>query len=390
MKRTLFILSFTAFTLAASGQMRHFHSNGATAAVVVDEVPLAHTAQLLPLNEKGRLVGAGNIRLQTEQVLKNLALSLKEVQAGMEDVVKLNVCLHHPGLLPEVQGALQKRFGSKQPAVSYVTGNLPAAGALLGIDAIAAATRRKGATVTYHHSRQTRFPTTGAGVAVLPAGGAVYISGQADKGPLGPATMGTLRQLDTTLHHLKLTKENIVQVRAFINPMADIRTADSAFTAFFAGASMPPVVYVEWVSKDPLVEIELIAASPAGGTEQLEFITPPGMTASPVYAKVTRLNRGKKIYCSSLYGTDTTNAAAEVNSLFMSLKNIVQTAGGNMEHLVKALYYVSDNGTSTSLNEIRRSYYNPQRPPAASKAAVSQLALPGHGITIDMIGVVTQ
>ena len=52
-------------------------------------------------------------------------------------------------------------------------------------------------------------------------------------------------------------------------------------------------------SKDPVIEIELIASSPnalSKSNQQVDFITPPGMTASPVYCKVTRINYGQKVY----------------------------------------------------------------------------------------------
>ena len=43
-----------------------------SAAVLVDDVPLVHTAQLLPVDDAGRIVGAGDIRAQLEQVLARL------------------------------------------------------------------------------------------------------------------------------------------------------------------------------------------------------------------------------------------------------------------------------------------------------------------------------
>jgi hypothetical protein len=58
-----------------------------------------------------------------------------------------------------------------------------------------------------------------------------------------------------------------------------------------------------------------------------------------------------------------------------------------MDHLAKALYFISGTETSNSLTEIRKKYYNPQRPPAATKGLFSQPVLGSSHILIDMIGV---
>jgi hypothetical protein len=55
---------------------------------------------------------------------------------------------------------------------------------------------------------------------------------------------------------------------------------------------------------------------------------------------------------------------------------------------VKATYFVRNNDYSTKLNEIRPKYYDPLRPPAASKAMVNDIGKTGHGVSIDMIGLV--
>jgi enamine deaminase RidA (YjgF/YER057c/UK114 family) len=141
--------------------------------------------------------------------------------------------------------------------------------------------------------------------AILPAGPVVYVSGQAVKGELAEATRGTLEQLQATLVSLGLEKKHIVQIKSFIRPMSDLKVVEKEFAQFFKGNTIPPMVNVEWTSKDPVIEIELIASSPNRGAQpaqQLDFITPAGMTASPVYCKVTRINYGQKIFEVSHWG----------------------------------------------------------------------------------------
>jgi enamine deaminase RidA (YjgF/YER057c/UK114 family) len=234
-----------------------------------------------------------------------------------------------------------------------------------------------------------RLPATH--VAVLPAGGVVYVAGQAEKGPLPEATRATLKQLEATLSHLDLEKEHVVQLKAFLRPMSAVAVVEKEIAAFFKDQTVPPVVYTEWLSTDPAVEIELIAASPVATSPTaapLEFITPPFLTASPVFSRVTRLNRGQKVYVSGLYGKTPDNAQAQVTEIFTTLDAILKEAGSNLNNLAKATYYVSNDQTSTQLNALRPQYYDPKRPPAASKALVKGVGMAGMGITVDMIGVV--
>src|SRR5947208_3226138 len=64
------VLALAQFAVAAEPQLRGIRSDeasGTSAAVVVDaELPLVHTAQLWPLDERGRIVGPGRADAQAE------------------------------------------------------------------------------------------------------------------------------------------------------------------------------------------------------------------------------------------------------------------------------------------------------------------------------------
>ena len=69
------------------------------------------------------------------------------------------------------------------------------------------------------------------------------------------------------------------------------------------------------------------------------------------------------------------------------LKQLLDRTGSDLRHLVKATYYVSDDVADRKLNEIRPEFYDPRRPPSASKARVPGVGLAGKSITLDMIAV---
>lgn len=357
-------------------------------AVVVDDLfPLAHTVQFLPLDRNGKIIGPG-LQEQTHQVFQNISKALRQSGSGIDDIIKLNIYISSYELKDEVVSLIKMQFKQgKIPAISFVAGDLSHKEALISIDAVAIAPGFNGQNVKYIDSGSAKQATE---VAIMPAGASVYVSGQADKGGLSIASRGTLNQLGATLNHLGLQKKDVVQIKSFVNPVTDISVVEKEIAEFFKGEHIPPLVFVEWLSKEPLVEIELIASSArisSDSKEQLDFITPPGMTASPVYSKVTRINFGNKIYISGLYGNHPGEAKPEILDIFNSMNNILKKAGSDFKHLVKATYYVSKDTHSSGLNELRPEYYDPKRPPAASKAMVKDVGLKGAGLTIDMIAV---
>jgi enamine deaminase RidA (YjgF/YER057c/UK114 family) len=93
------------------------------------------------------------------------------------------------------------------------------------------------------------------------------------------------------------------------------------------------------------------------------------------------------IYVSGLYGEKANDADGQVKEIFGSLGEILKQTGSDFENLVKATYYVSDNAASDKLNEIRPQFFNPQRPPAASKAKVSGVGPPRKTVTMDIVAV---
>ena len=113
---------------------------GSSLAVVVEEVPLAHTTQILPLNRNGRLAGRNQVDRQIKQVLDNLSAVLQAAGSGMDQLVKVNVYLAEAALMAAVQKQLGRSLAGKtKPALSFVVGELAPAGALVALDAIATA-----------------------------------------------------------------------------------------------------------------------------------------------------------------------------------------------------------------------------------------------------------
>ncbi len=373
-------------------EIRYIESNdlaGSSDAVIVDENPLAHTRQFLSIDSKGAIIGKGNLKSQLEQIFKALGQSLKDAGSGTEKIVKLNVFLNTPDLIEEVGRLISARFqAGKKPSITYVAGDLSHPDALLAIDAIAVSNLNASKVSLIEKNKGL------TDVAILPKGPVVYVSGQAAKGGLAEATRGTLKQLGETLTSLGLTLKDVVQIKSFLSPMSSIEVVEKELSDFFRSDKIPPLVFVDWISSDPVIEIELIASSPAktqsSKSNQIVYLTPPGMTSSPVYSKVVQLNYGKKVYISSIHGNKSESADAELLEVFGSLNRTLTNSGSDFNNLLKATYYIGSDPYSKSLGELRPKYYDPLRPPAASKAKVKGVGVNGSGVSIDMIATVRE
>lgn len=377
-----------ALSAAAAAEPRCIEPNpkaGQSLAVVVDAAPLVHTGQILP---SGPLVAPTPPADQVRQAFTQLEDALKSAGSSAARVVKLNVYVNHPSVSALVEKELAARFSGKhQPAVALVQTPLTNPSTVVALDAVATADAPATPGV---FKVKPAGGATASPAAVLPAGPQVYISGQAEKGDgtVADATQKTMASLFKTLEFLKLTPADVVHVKAFLTPFSDAKTALKEMAQAFGETAAPPMSVVQWESSLP-IEIEMVvAARPADGAPRIEFLTPPGMTASPVFCRVTRVHAPQTIYVSGLFGSAAEpSSAGEIREIFAALQRAVEAGGGDLRHLAKATYYVADDDVSKLLNELRPEFYDPQRPPAASKAKVVGSGRAGRTITLDMIAV---
>ncbi|MCA9024172.1 MAG: hypothetical protein KDA86_03055 [Planctomycetaceae bacterium] len=367
--------------------VRRFHSSrpeGASSVVAVENASLAHSTQLLPGNSPGQ-----TLEEQIQSVLQNLDEVIKSLNATRSDVVKLNV--YHSQDLPRetiLRSLMDWSPKRESPAVAFVNTKLPNSDAEIGLDAVfVVPAADQPLSVHPMHIDSFGGAKRISHVTVLPQGDVLYISGQAEQGELPTATRETLAGLLRTLEHFGLTRDHIVSLKCFMQPMREVDVVNEQIAEFFGETMIPPVSHVEWISseKQP-IEIELIAWAPYTESEDsVSYYWLPWLPKSPVYCRATRIHSNRRLYTSGLFSEEVGDGEQQVRSIFSQLESILSESGSDMRHLAKATYYVSDSDPSSQLNNLRPEYYDPQRPPAASKAMVTGVGHAKRGITIDMI-----
>ncbi|QNL52560.1 RidA family protein [Olivibacter sp. SDN3] len=72
-----------------------------------------------------------------------------------------------------------------------------------------------------------------------------------------------------------------------------------------------------------------------------------------------------------LIGKD--NFAKQTEQVFQNIKNIIETAGGTMDNLVKLGFFVTDISQLQQLRSVRDTFINTEQPPASTLVEVKGL-----------------
>lgn len=368
---------------------------GRSQAIVVDRAPLVFTRQLFSTGSDGKLVGVGSAEKQSEQLLTNLETVLKAAGSGLDRLVRLHVyALSHEAAECVVE-QLRKRVDPEvRPAFTVVLTPLPHREALVAADAIAvAAAASRGRTLVAPVVAADYVAPAGkairADAAILPPGGVAYLSGVPAAGGLTEsAVTKAMNILLGTLRQLNLSPADIVQIKVFLSPASSAEDVLRQIDPLFADQPTPPVTFVEWLASVP-VEIELVAQLPSHATPKpaLEYFTPAEFRPSPGFSRAALVRSSRQIFTSGLSPRIEGTIGAQTRDVFRQLQEIAAAAGSDMGHLAKGTYYTSADNASHALNKVRPEFFDPERPPAASKVMVHGVGQAGRTITIDMIAV---
>lgn len=382
MVRALFALMGLFATMLASAQspktegvLQRSRSGvrpGQAAWVKTGDAPLVFTGQIVAAD------AGGDARTQAREALRALDATLKQGGSSLAQVARLSVYVAAEADVAAVEGVIGETWAENPVACTVVRTPLAKQGARVAFEGVGVSAQATGKVQITGHA------------ALLPAGGKIFISGQAEKGAdLEAGARATMAGLQRSLTHLGLTAADVVQVKAFIRPFEDHAGAVREIAASFGSGPVPPIVLIEWQS-DLFTEIELVASArtlpaPAGGS--LEYAWMPWLAKSPRYSSACRVAAGTPLIFLGALGAESGEPRAQVKATFERLGSMLFEAGAGFRSLVKASYYLGVPSARAVLGDIRDVYFDPARPPAASALNVASLGQPGRALVIDMIAV---
>jgi enamine deaminase RidA (YjgF/YER057c/UK114 family) len=135
MKISCLLLFFVCISLTLSAQKKEFINppelstpRGYTHIVTSEGGKTVYIAGQVPTNQKGEVVGKGDLKIQIQQVYENIKIALKAVGAEFKDVVKMTTYIVN--YQPE-QIAILREVRSQ-----YLSPTYPPANTLLGVQAL--------------------------------------------------------------------------------------------------------------------------------------------------------------------------------------------------------------------------------------------------------------
>ncbi|MCS7237967.1 MAG: RidA family protein [Thermoguttaceae bacterium] len=363
---------------------------GFARAVLVGGHPLLLTRQVLPVDRKGALPpgeGPDRLKNQVDLLLRNVETLLAENGSGWDKLVRIHGYVTGVDAAQVlIEGLASRMPEGDRPALSVVETPLPLEGAQVAIDVVAISAEDV-KTLTLRRSSTIWGEEGFADVALLPAVGLGFFSGYPEKGEQTEAAAKSLGGLLELGQQLGVTRSDIAYFRAFVQPVSLANTVKSQLRKTFVDQLVPPAAYVEWIASAP-VEVEMIAAlrSPSALLgDKIRFYNPPGVKPSPTFTRVVLASPGVYIFTGGLIAQEAPDGVAEVRDIFKQLSDLVDQSGSDLRHLLKATYCVSGKESSAALDKLRPEYFDPARPPAASKVTVHGVAAKDRSIVVDMI-----
>jgi reactive intermediate/imine deaminase len=124
---TLLAISFVALPVIVFAQVKRSNPpalstpTGYTHVVeVTGPARMIYIAGQIALDKDGKVVGAGDMKAQAEQVFKNLEAALTAAGAKFSDVVKMNTYVTDMDKAPAVREVRARYFGTTTPASTLV------------------------------------------------------------------------------------------------------------------------------------------------------------------------------------------------------------------------------------------------------------------------------
>jgi 2-iminobutanoate/2-iminopropanoate deaminase len=125
--KTLLTLSLVLVPVFAMAQIKRTNPStistptGYTHVVeVTGPTKMVYIAGQVALDKDGKMVGAGDMKAQAEQVFKNLEAALAAAGAKFTDVVKMNTFITDMDKAPAVREVRARYFGETTPASTLV------------------------------------------------------------------------------------------------------------------------------------------------------------------------------------------------------------------------------------------------------------------------------
>ncbi|MBE3132230.1 MAG: hypothetical protein IMZ55_02055, partial [Acidobacteria bacterium] len=334
---------------------------------------LIYLAGTLATDENGRLV-SGDIRVQTRQVLDNLARILMSAGSRMSQVASVTVYLKNVADFPAMNEVYRSYWPADPPVRTTIVADLVLPDALVEISMVAL---RSGI------ERQVIHPAGWLKAANpysygIKAGNTLFLAGLVSRngkdnspvaGDMTAQTRTVLENAGEILRAADMTYADVVSSRVFVTDAAAFQDMNAAYRAYFS--SNPPAratVKAGLTAPQYLVEITLTAVRETSRA----IITTPNADGTPGRANPnlsSAIRVGQRLYLSGMLGNTGANkgdARAQTRETMARIERTLTAAGFGWTDVVDSVVYLPEIKDFGAMNEGYREFFSKGFPARAT------------------------
>lgn len=177
---------------------------------------------------------------------------------------------------------------------------------------------------------------------------------------------------------------DMLSVTCYVSVLENVADLQSRITGAFPKAAHT-LVQLQRVTGPSLTECEGVGRLATATAQPIEFLNPEGLTKSPSYTQVVKVNAPKLVFTTTQqsFGLD----PPAMRLMMDRLKKMLETSQASFGRIVMAHIYSLSGPATEAFRAIRGSYYNTQAPPASTLLVFEGLPSNDSTIGIDLVAV---
>ncbi|MBA2302343.1 MAG: hypothetical protein H0W08_06870, partial [Acidobacteria bacterium] len=338
---------------------------------------LIYVSGTLAQDDKGNLVGAGDVSAQTRRVIDRIRHVLAASGSSLEQVVAVTVYLKRAEDFQVMNDAYRTYWPKDPPTRTTVIADL-----LLGADVeISMIAVPNGAERSVIHPEAWVKSPNPYSYAIR-TGDTVFLSGIVPRNGrdnstvTGDITVQAKTVMDNAGELLKaagLDYSNVVSARVYLPDASVFQQMNEVYRGYFTSAPPPARATVKAGLAGSQYGVEMTFVASSAKREAIA----PGLNLSGA------VKAGQRLYVSGVLGQtpeNAGNAAAQTREIMARIRKTLEAAGYSPEDVVDGLVYLTDLSLFPQMNEEYRAFFGTDFPARATVGA--GLVAPGAVVEI--------
>lgn len=360
---TLFAMFAISSPMAAQTSKQVFTEPGSTLpfSTAVRAGDFVYVSGALATDAKGQVV-AGDVKVQTKQVLDNLSAALTRAGSSMANVAAVTVYLKRAADFAAMNEVYRTYWSANPPVRTTVAADLVLPNALIEVSMIAVP--NGGERKVVHPADWMKSPNPYS--YGIQSGNTLFLAGlvarngkdnSAVEGDVKVQTKAVMDNAGQVLAAAGMSFADVVASRVYITDTAMFQDMNEVYRTYFK--SDPPArATVKAPLMGPTNQVEITLTAVKDSTRKA-LTTPnadgtPGRP-SPVLSSAVQV--GNRLYVSGILGNDATNKgdmAAQTREAMARIGRTLKAAGFDWGHVVDGTVYVTDLTKFADMNTAYR------------------------------------